>query len=172
MTKDLVKKSHSPNMGEQYLDVLRKAGHRITTQRAQICAYLANTDQHPTPYQVFADLQSIDPTISRATVYNTLNTLQQIGAIVEINFGANHTHYDTDPTPHINLICLHCHTIEDCYCDLSANQQLHDAIAAHGFHAIATKVDILGVCRACYEAQQATIEAETIHHNQTSEELS
>jgi len=92
-----------------YLTALRNAGHRITEQREAICAYLAQTDKHPTPYQVYTDIHTQHPEISRATIYNTLNALQQLGAIVEINFGANHTHYETDPSPHVNLICLRCH---------------------------------------------------------------
>ena len=138
-----------------YLEILRGAGHRITEQRAKICQYLAETERHPTPYQVYADLQAIDPSISRATVYNTLNTLQQLGAIVEINFGANHTHYDTDPKPHVNLICLRCHAIEDCHCELLVDQALQATVAQHGFQSVATKVDILGFCRACRQAMQA-----------------
>lgn len=136
----------------QYIETLRAAGHRITDQRIQICQYLAQTDQHPTPYQVYAALQAIDRAISRATVYNTLNTLQQLGAIVEINFGANHTHYDTDPKPHVNLICLRCHAIEDCHCELHVDQPLQATVAQYGFQAVATKVDILGYCQACQEA--------------------
>ena len=81
----------------------------MTPQREAICTYLAQTDRHPTPYQVYEDLSVTHPEISRATVYNTLNTLQQLGAIVELSFGADHTHYDTNPEPHINLICLRCH---------------------------------------------------------------
>lgn len=151
--------SHKPSVKKQkqqevYIDILRAAGHRITNQRAKICRYLAETDQHPTPYQIYADLQAIDPTISRATVYNTLNTLQQLGAIVEINFGANHTHYDTDPEPHVNLICLRCHAIEDCHCDLLVDQALHASVGAHGFEAVATKVDVLGFCENCRRAMQ------------------
>ena len=53
------------------------------------------------------------PDMSRATVYNTLNVLKELGAIVEIGFGADHTRYDTDTMPHINLICLRCHEISD-----------------------------------------------------------
>jgi Fur family peroxide stress response transcriptional regulator len=98
---------------EFYLTLLRNAGHRITEQRQLICEYLAQTDQHPTPYQVYTDIHGRHPEISRATIYNTLNALQQLGAIVEINFGANHTHYETDPSPHVNLICLRCHQVVD-----------------------------------------------------------
>ena len=68
---------------------------------------------HPSAYQVYAELSAHHPEISRATVYNTLNALQELGAIVEISFGDGHTHYETDTSPHMNLVCLRCHVIED-----------------------------------------------------------
>ena len=55
-----------------YLDTLKRAGLRLTDQRQIICEYLAQTNAHPTPYQVFADLSQQNPEISRSTVYNTL----------------------------------------------------------------------------------------------------
>lgn len=141
---------------EPYLTLLREAGYRITEQREKICRYLATTDRHPTAYEVYADLQAIDPDISRATVYNTLNTLQQLGAIVEINFGASQTHYETDTAPHINLICLRCHAIEDCPCELLPRGLLQKTVDPHGFRAVATKVDVVGICKACQQAEASS----------------
>lgn len=137
---------------DRYLDTLREAGHRITEQRQRICRYLAETAEHPTPYQVYAGLKVHYPDISRATVYNTLNTLQELGAIVEINFGADHTHYDTDPSPHVNLICLRCHTIEDCHEIDQVDGVVADVASRCGFQVVATKVDVLGICQACQQA--------------------
>ena len=139
-----------------YLTALRNAGHRITEQRYAICDYLAHTDKHPTPYQVYTELSALHPEISRATIYNTLNALQQLGAIVEINFGANHTHYETDPAPHVNLICLRCHQVVD-YHGQSADDftQTAEFVAlqqAIGFQVMATKVDVLGLCHTCQQA--------------------
>ncbi len=154
----------------RYLAALQAAGLRLTGPRAAICAYLAATDRHPTPYQVYDDLSRSHPELSRATVYNTLNTLQALGAIVELSFGADHTHYDTDPTPHVNLICLRCHSIADCHPAAPtepAHPQSADSQspgpqnsgplaalkaqvgAAEGFRALAMRADILGICAAC-----------------------
>ena len=138
-----------------YLTALRNAGHRITEQRYAICDYLAHTEKHPTPYQVYTELSALHPEISRATIYNTLNALQQLGAIVEINFGANHTHYETDPAPHVNLICLRCHHVVD-YHSESADHVTKTAefVAlqqAIGFQVMATKVDVLGLCQTCQQ---------------------
>jgi len=127
---------------------------RMTRPREMICAYLAGTDSHPTPYKVYDDLSRTHPEISRATVYNTLNTLQQLGAIVELSFGADHTHYDTNPQPHVNLICLRCHRIVDL--DLSGpfagiQEFLDDET---GFQALVARAEVLGICAGCHVAAE------------------
>jgi len=158
-----------PKLVNLYLDTLKKAGYRITEQRQQICHYLAATDKHPTPYEVYAEIASQHPEISRATVYNTLNTLQQLGAIVEISIGAEHTHYDTNPAPHINLICLRCHVVEDYHPTdaqadaahpeqglgyLAQDATFQQAVSRLGFQPIAARIDILGLCRRCQASSQ------------------
>ena len=130
---NLILPMQSRNRREIYTRALHLAGMRLTPQRQAICAYLAGTDRHPTPYEVYADIASVHPEISRATVYNTLNTLQQLGAIVELSFGAGHTHYDTNPEPHINLICLRCHKIIDYSGELPINDLNQRVLAETGF---------------------------------------
>ena len=144
-----------------YQEALRGAGLRLTEQRLQICEALAATDSHPTPYEVYEDVAARYPEIARATVYNTLNTLQQLGAIVELSFGSDHTHYDTDPTPHVNLICLRCHRIADFpgAAELAALQERLGA--AEGFQMLAARADLLGICAACQARGLALSPAET-----------
>jgi Fur family peroxide stress response transcriptional regulator len=142
------------------LNALRQAGRRITEQRRLICDYLAATSSHPSPYRVYADLSAQHPEISRATVYNTLKVLQELGAIVKIEVGGDHTHYDTDTAPHINLICLRCHAVQD----VPAPDALADVQAemddGQGFHALAVRMDLLGFCAACRARKKAEIRAQ------------
>jgi Fur family peroxide stress response transcriptional regulator len=143
-----------------YFNALRQAGKRITEQRRVICEYLAETQSHPTPYQVFEDLSLLHPEISRATVYNTLNVLKELGAIVEIGFGADHTHYDTDTSPHINLICLRCHEISD-YSGPLPFDSLHESLSSEtDFLPLVTRVDVFGFCEKCRERKKAEIRQE------------
>jgi len=147
----------TPTKRDLYLNALRQAGKRITEQRRLVCAYLAETTTHPTPSQVFGALSAQHPEISRATVYNTLNVLQELGAILAIGFGADHTHYDTDTSPHVNLICLRCHEIEDYHGPLAVHDLPAQAEAATGFRAVAVRVDIIGFCAACRERRKSEI---------------
>ena len=143
-----------------YLNALRQAGKRITDQRRQICEYLATTESHPTPYQVYAELSAQNPAMSRATVYNTLNALKELGAIVEIGFGADHTRYDTDTAPHINLICLRCHEISDHDEPLPFGDVEKSMIGRRGFQPLVMRVDVLGFCATCRERKKAEIRAQ------------
>nr|HMN31498.1 transcriptional repressor [Caldilineaceae bacterium] len=76
---------------QQFEEALRQAGHRLTAQRRAICAYLATTNTHPTPSAVYRSLMADHPEISRATAYNTLHVLQQLGAIIQIDLADDHT---------------------------------------------------------------------------------
>jgi Fur family peroxide stress response transcriptional regulator len=142
---------------ETFLNALKQAGYRITQQREAICTYLAATDKHPTPYQVFADISLEYPEISRATVYNTLNTLQNLGAIVEINFGADHAHYDTNAAPHVNLICLRCHQIIDYEGELPFVALQNKLSEETDFQPVAARIDMLGFCPTCQQQRKTEI---------------
>lgn len=140
-----------------FLNALRQAGKRITDQRRYICEYLAETRSHPTPYQVYEELSTRHPEISRATVYNTLNVLAELGAITEIGAGTEHTHYDTDASPHVNLICLRCHEISD-YEGPMPLGDLETALSEEsGFLPVVMRMDVLGFCKKCRERKKAEI---------------
>lgn len=143
-----------------FLVGLRRAGMRITAQRRTICAYLANTDSHPSPYDVYQAVAAEHPSISRATVYNTLNTLQQLGLIVEISVGSDHTHYDTDPEPHVNVICLRCHKIYDYEGDMGMDA-LYTAVQEElDFQPVGARVTLVGFCSDCRTQRRTEIVAQ------------
>lgn len=147
----------NPSKRDLYINALRQAGKRITDQRQAICEYLAQTQKHPTPYQVFEDLSAQYPEMSRATVYNTLNVLKELGAIVELGFGADHTRYDTDTEPHVNMICLRCHEISDFSGVASLADVQQQLVGYNGFLPIVMRVDVFGFCEKCRERKKAEI---------------
>jgi Fur family transcriptional regulator, peroxide stress response regulator len=151
-----------------YREALQGAGLRLTEQRLLICETLAATDSHPTPYQVYEAVARQHPEVARATVYNTLNTLQQLGAIVELSFGSDHTHYDTDPTPHVNLICLRCHRIADLHIAEELVELQKRVGAGAGFQMLAARAELLGICAACQAAAGAPLRShDTTPHDKT-----
>ena len=144
-------------MAAQYIETLRRAGLRVTSQRVAVCEFLANTDRHPTTSQVYEEVRKTHPEISQATVYNTLNTLRELGAIVEISAGTDHTHYETDPSPHINIICLRCHQIADLKESLAPDMLMDNIFENTGFRATTLQVQVSGFCPACQQAKREEI---------------
>lgn len=132
-----------------YLTVLKTGGYRITDQRRAVCDYLARTESHPTPSDVYAQVSSSNPEISRATVYNTLNALRDLGAIVEISVGGDHTHYDTNPEPHVNLVCLRCGQVYDYAGEMPLGALYETVQGQTGFRAVSAQVQMVGFCAEC-----------------------
>ena len=88
---------------------LQQAGMRITPQRTAICELLTVSEEHPTAAMIYDDLKPRFPSMSLATVYNTLDALVEIGAINVLGQAGDDTvHYDADTEPHVNLACLSC----------------------------------------------------------------
>jgi Fur family transcriptional regulator, peroxide stress response regulator len=135
------------------LDALQRTGHRITPQRRAICHYMATVSGHPTPSEVYAGVSGVTPTISRATVYNTLNVLAAAGALLQIDLGDEHTHYETNLTPHINLVCRQCRQVTDYEAtDLSGEIMAALKHAVH-FAPSTVHVQVFGLCAACQHAK-------------------
>jgi Fur family iron response transcriptional regulator len=61
--------------------VLRKHGIQATPQRIAVAGYVLATKAHPSADEVWKHVRRRCPTLSRATVYNTLNLFARKGLI-------------------------------------------------------------------------------------------
>lgn len=96
---------------ESLLDVLRARGLRITEPRRQVCEIIASRhDEHLTAAAIY-DVVQHDSTVDldRATVYRTLDVLEESGIIKHghIGHGPNVYHLVEDAA-HQHLVCDSC----------------------------------------------------------------
>ena len=63
------------------MDTLRECGIQPTPQRVAVAEFVLQTDTHPTADEVWATVRRRCPTLSRATVYNTLNLFAEKGLL-------------------------------------------------------------------------------------------
>lgn len=137
------------------LAVLKAAGLRLTPQRSAICLALAGDTTHPTAQALHNRLRPQFASLSLATVYNTLQTLANAGLIQELGeAGDNTTHYDADPTPHVNVICTRCHRIDD-YADRTLKGVAAKVGADLGYAIRGARVAYYGLCPDCQKALAA-----------------
>lgn len=132
---------------------LRKAGAKLTAQRLAICNWLYGNTSHPTAADVYEALRHDFPTMSLATVYNTISLLTDLDLIHEVGTTEDGSmRYDPNIAPHVNLICRRCNTIIDVMdVDLSPLETLGPS---YGFEVADVNVVLHGLCAACRAAVQ------------------
>jgi len=94
------------------IERLKRRGVVLTIQRLAVLEFLHNTSSHPTAEAIHRELRKTYPTLSLATVYNTLEILKQAGEIQELNIGKK-KHFDPIPEPHHHFYCRVCERILD-----------------------------------------------------------
>ncbi len=135
---------------------LRERGYRATPQRMAICEALRRANSHPTVAEIHEYVRRRDPTISLATVYNTLQILTEIGLAREICFRDGPTRYDSNADEHINLVCTRCGSIEDY--DASALREISLMIERDtGFIVTEQRFEVYGLCSRCREHRGSNV---------------
>src|SRR3972149_9282920 len=93
---------------EKLIAKYRKEGFKLTPQRLAILKFLEGNTSHPSAMDIYSEVKDAYPTLSFATVYNTLQALRNKGEILEITINPQKTHYDPNSKPHHHIICIKC----------------------------------------------------------------
>lgn len=82
-----------------------KAGLKMTGQRRTILQVLSNFGEgHPSVEDIYERARAIDASISMATVYRTLNLLDELNLVVKHDFKENFARFDIRMDHHHHLI--------------------------------------------------------------------
>ena len=128
---------------------LRQGGVRVTPQRLAIAEAVLNSTDHPTVQQIHERVLQHFPSMTLATVYSTLGVLSKSGLIQELPF-ARQLRYESNVSPHVNLVCIGCGSIADADDGSEIIVRLRERVAAEtGFQAMWQRVDFHGWCRPC-----------------------
>lgn len=92
---------------------LRKKGIKASFQRVKIFDYLQVTTSHPSVSQIFSALQDQIPSLSRATVYNTINLFVSKKLVIPVHVEGTEARYDLIEPHHAHFHCGHCGVIFD-----------------------------------------------------------
>jgi Fe2+ or Zn2+ uptake regulation protein len=92
---------------------LRQKGIKASFQRVSIYEYLQHTTAHPSASTIFGDLHPQIPSLSRATVYNTLNLFLSKKIVIPVQVDGVEARYDLAEPHHAHFHCVACGTIFD-----------------------------------------------------------
>jgi Fur family transcriptional regulator, peroxide stress response regulator len=93
--------------------ILRERGCTLTAQRRAVLRYLDGNLDHPTAADVLAAVTRDFPVSSRATVYNTLTLLEDVGVVRALRGEDGEVRYDPNVDAHHHLRCVTCGRLED-----------------------------------------------------------
>lgn len=85
-------------------ETLRRHGIQPSAQRLAVAGYVLDTDAHPSAEQVWTRVRERFPTISRATVYNSLNLFVEKGLLRQLALSEGRVVFDPNLEPHHHFI--------------------------------------------------------------------
>jgi Fur family peroxide stress response transcriptional regulator len=134
---------------------LQAAGLKLTPQRNAIVRLFAGDETHPTAQDLFERLRSTFPSMSFATVYNTLDTLARTGLAGIVRLPGKRgdaARFDPNTSPHHHAVCDGCGAVLDIGAGTLA--PTHTAVtklrrAAPGFKVRTVERIYRGLCAQC-----------------------
>jgi Fur family transcriptional regulator, peroxide stress response regulator len=126
-------------------DHLRIHGVKPSLPRIKIFEYLIKYKSHPTVDEIYNALSSELITLSKTTVYNTLDLFLKNHIAIPILIEDNETRYDADISNHGHFKCTKCNQVYDFDYDLSS----HNIRDLAGFELKEYHTYIKGICKHC-----------------------
>lgn len=121
-------------------------GFKLTPQRIAILDYLNGNKEHPSADQIYRAVSAKFPTMSFATVYNTLDALKKRGMLLEITIDPHKKRFDPDSKPHHHLMCIRCRKVVDVHNTFELSLPHGQR---HGFEITGNQIEFHGLCEHC-----------------------
>ena len=120
----------------------------LTRQREAVLRVIRESENHLTASEIFEAARRRLPSISYATVYNSLKYLKDAGLIHEISFGNGASRYDRETERHDHALCTSCGKLVDF--DLTVTSELVRAAARRTrFKPETIHLTLRGLCPDC-----------------------
>lgn len=139
---------------EDLRERLQKRQHKMTPQRQIVLqVFMDRPGEHLSAEDVHSILRAKHSEIGLATVYRSLELLEQLGILLRVEFGDGCSRYEIAGThpgehQHHHLICLQCGKVQEFSEDLLGN--LENKITEDtGFAIKDHQVKFFGYCKEC-----------------------
>ena len=120
----------------------------LTRQREVVLRVIRDAHEHLTANEVFGRAKDLLPSISFATVYNSLRYLKDAGHIAEISFGNGASRFDRITHRHDHAICTSCGKLVDIEMEHPA-ELVKKAARQSKFRPESLEFTLRGLCPEC-----------------------
>lgn len=140
----------------KFKELLKLNSLKFTKQREIVLKTLYNYDEHFTPESLYLLVKENQPSLNVgiATIYRTLNLLEESQMVTSISFGSAGKKYELANKPHHDhLICKSCGEIVE-FEDNNIEKRQQDIAKANGFKLTSHLMQLYGICKKCQEKQK------------------
>ena len=114
--------------------------------RLHLCELnLQKYQTHPTVDMIYTDLYKKVPTLSKTTIYNTMDIFRAKGLVKALPFLESEFRFEYQDRPHHHLVCKQCNQIYDIY----TNCDYQKAMTIEGHRIEEIHGSFRGVCKKC-----------------------
>jgi Fur family ferric uptake transcriptional regulator/Fur family peroxide stress response transcriptional regulator len=123
-------------------------GGLLTRQRDAVLQVIRASAEHLTAGEIYERARLRLPSISYATVYNSLRYLRDSGFVHEVTFGNGASRYDRETGRHDHAMCTECGKLVDFDLKLSA-ELMRMAARRSSFKPESLHLTLRGLCPDC-----------------------
>lgn len=125
---------------------LQQYSIKPSMQRTAVMEYLMQNKIHPTIDEIFTALSPIMPTLSKTTVYNTLDLFVEKGAVQVLTLDEKNARYDVDISKHAHFFCKSCGKVHDIF---NLNSEIFSFPNSPMFTINSVEISYSGICNTC-----------------------
>ncbi len=130
------------------MNYANEKGTGLTKQREVVLQVIQKAEEHLMANQIFEAARGLLPTISFATVYNSLRFLKDAGRIAEIQFGNGASRFDRTLKRHDHALCTGCGKLVDI--EMEHPRELVERAAKYSnFKPESLEFTLRGLCPEC-----------------------
>jgi Fe2+ or Zn2+ uptake regulation protein len=136
---------------DKYVNILKKNQLKITPQRLEILRHLDKNRNHPTVDEIYSELKEKNPSLSKTTVYNSVETLNEHKIIQSLTISGSELRYDFKNEMHHHFLCKKCGNIIDIDIECPNLGKMmengHKVDEVHGY--------LKGTCEKCLKKEKS-----------------
>ena len=125
---------------------LRQFSIKPSVQRSAVMNFLLKNRIHPTIDEIYIALSPNMPTLSKTTVYNTLDLFVEKGAVRSLVIDERNARYDVDVSAHAHFICKNCGKVHDIF---NVNPTYFQHPQTDKFNIESVEICYSGTCKKC-----------------------
>ena len=129
--------------------VLERAGYRLTEPRRRLAALIDSRDGHFTAGDLIAEARDRRLRIGRATVFRTLEVLEELGSVEHLDLpSGDHAYVACRRSHHHHIVCSSCGQADEID-DAGLRVVVGEIARRTGYRVDEHRLELFGLCPSC-----------------------